>query len=159
MPILTKSGRIVIAESIAERPLHLAWGLGDGAWTSPPSEDPDAVELQDEIGRRVADQVSYVVPDPVGLIVLPTGRFSLSVSPTNHLLVTFRFDFLEAQGSVVREIGVFAGTVVNTGLPPGQEYFTPAQIQAPGRLLHLENLSPIFRSPAVRESFEIVISF
>lgn len=159
MPILTKSGRIVIAESISERPLHLAWGKGDGAWVTPPAEDPDATELQDEVGRRVPDQVAYVVPDAAGLIVLPTGKFSLSVTPTNHLYMTFRFDFLEAQGEVIQEVGVFAGTVVNTGLPPGQEYFTPAQVQTPGRLLHLENLSPIFRSPAVRESFEIVISF
>lgn len=163
MPILTKSGRVVIAESIAARAVHLAWGVGDGVWTVPPSEDPDATALQAEVGRRVASEVTYAVPvtnplDPAE-IELPTGRFNRSVTPTNHLLVSASFDFADAPSSVIREIAIFSNTQVNGGLPPGQEYFLPADIASPGRMLHLENIAPIFRSPAIRESFEIVITF
>lgn len=159
MPILTTSGRVVIAESIAERPVHLAWGTGDGAWVSPPSEDAAATELLNEIGRREASEVSYVVPDSGGDIVLPTGVYSRSVTPTNHLYVSTNFDFADASSSVIREIGLFVGTEVIGGLPVGQKYFVPAEVDAPGRLLHLENLAPIFRSPAIRENFEVVITF
>lgn len=159
MPILTKSGRVVIAESIAARPVHVAWGTGDGAWLTAPSEDPDATTLEAEIGRRVATEVAYVVADALGDIVLPTGTFSRSVTPTSNLYVLARFDFTEASSSVVREIGVFVGTTTDAGLPGGRQYFTPGQITSPGRLLHLENLVPIYRSPAIRESFEVVISF
>lgn len=159
MPILTKSGRVVIAESIAARPLHLAWGSGDGTWTTPPAEDVNAAALQNEVGRRTATEVAYVVPNPSGDIVLPSGTFSRSVTPTNNLYVRASFDFADASGSVIREVGIFAGTATQTGLPPGQSYFPPSQVTDPGRLLHLENITPIFRSSAIRESFEVIITF
>jgi hypothetical protein len=159
MPILTKSGRVVIAESIAARPLHLAWGTGDGAWMTPPSEDANATALEHEVGRREATEVAYVVADPAGDILLPTGTYRRSVTPTNNLYVRTNFDFADASSSVIREIGLFVGTLPIAGLPAGQSYFLPAQVSAPGRLLHLENLQPIYRSSAIRESFEIVVTF
>lgn len=159
MPILTKSGRVVIAESIAARPVHLAWGSGDGSWVTPPSEDSNATHLQTEVGRRVATEVTYVVPDVAGDIILSTGTYSRSVTPTNQLLVVTNFEFADAQSSVIREVGIFVGTETVGGLPVGQTYFSPSEIADPGRLLHLENIAPIFRSPAIRENFEIVITF
>lgn len=159
MPILTKSGRVVIAESIAVRPIHLAWGTGDGAWMMPPPENADATTLINEVGRRVATEVAYVLPDEAGEIVLPNGTFARSVTPTKNLYVRVAFEFNEAPSSVIREIALFSNTAVASGLPPGQQYFTPAQVSSPGRMLHLENIAPIYRSPAIRESFEVVITF
>lgn len=159
MPILPRSGRVVIAESILLRTIHVAWGLGDGDWIDPPSENPDAIALQNEIGRRLANDAAFVVPDAAGSIVLPTGKFSPSASPTNSLLVSVTFDFADAPGEEIREFGVFVGTEVVAGLPTGQRYFTPAQVSNPGRLLHIENTQPIYRSPAIRESFQIVVTF
>ena len=159
MPILTKSGRVVIAESIAARPLHLAWGSGDGVWTVPPSESTNATALISEVGRRLATEVAFVVSDVAGDIVLPTGTFSRSVTPTHHLYVRAADGFADASSSVIRQIGIFSNTETNPALPPGQQYFLPADIVDPGRLLHLENLGPIYRSPAIRESFEVVITF
>ena len=159
MPILTASGRIVIAESIEARPIHLAWGLGDGAWTTPPSEDSTHTSLINEIGRLKASEVAYVVLDPTGDINTPTGIYKRSVTPTNSMLLGFNFDFDNASSSVIREIAVFVGCTTNPALPGGQTYFVPADIVASGRLLHLENLAPIFRSPSIRENFQIVITF
>jgi len=159
MPILAKSGRVVIAESIKARPVHVAWGSGDGAWIEPPSEDVDATALVNEIGRRLADVVSYVVPDEDGLIELSTGRFSLSEAPTNHLYIQVKFTFGDEPSGVIREIAAIVGTVTDPALPAGQRYFTPAQVVEPGRLMHLENLPPIFRSSAIEETFQIVITF
>ena len=159
MPILTKSGRVAIAESIALRPVHIAWGLGDGAWLTAPSENPNALALQEEIGRRTANNVGFVVADPVGDIILPTGRFTRSVTPTNMLLVEVSFDFSDASSSVIREFAVFVGTEVVAGLPEGQRYFVPSEVSNPGRVLHLENSPPIFRSPEIRPGFKIVVVF
>ncbi len=159
MPILTKSGRVVIAESVKLRPIHIAWGTGDGAWLTAPSEDPNATVLLDEVARRTANSVEFVVPDEAGAIVLPTGSFTISPTPTNSLLITTNFDFLDAQSTVIREYGVFVGTELIGGLPGGQRYFLPAEVADPGRLLYLENLVPIYRSPAIRESFQVVITF
>lgn len=159
MPILTKSGRVVIAESIAQRPVHVAWGLGDGAWLTPPSENPNALTLMDEIGRRTANVVGYVVADPDGAIILPSGRFTESPTPTNALLIEVTFDFADAPSSVIREFAVFVGTETDPGLPSGQRYFTPDQVTSPGRILHLENSPPIYRSPEIRPGFKIVVVF
>lgn len=159
MPILTSSGRTAIAEALAARPLHVAWGLGNGSWSTPPAESNNAVALINEVGRRVATQVGYVVADPDGSIILPTGRFTLSGTPTNCLYIRADFAFADASSAVIREVAVFAGTTVNGALPPGQEYFVPGDLTSPGRLVHLENLAPIFRSSAVRETFETVIIF
>lgn len=159
MAILTKSGRVAIAESLSIRPLHIAWGAGNGSWTTPPAEDVEATALLNEVGRRVVAEASFVNADPTGDIVLPTGTFKRSLTPTRNLYVRATFDFTEAQSSVIREVGVFVGTETNPALPPGQEYFLPADVVEAGRLLHLENLPPIFRSPAIRESFEIVVAF
>lgn len=159
MPILTKSGRVVIAESIQSRPVHIAWGLGDGEWLTPPSEDIDATALINEVGRRTADLVQYVTPDEEGTIVLPTGSYSVSATPTNHLYIKTKFTFTDAPSSEIREISAIVGTVPVAGLPAGQRYFTPAQIANPGRMLHLENIQPIYRSPAIEETFEIVVTF
>lgn len=159
MPILTKSGRVVIAESIAARPVHLAWGTGDGAWVTPPSENINAEALLAEVGRRVASEVAFVVADTGGDIVLPTGKFSRSESPTNNLYIRTGFDFADASGEVIREIAVFVGSETDPELPDGQQYFEPADVLEPGRMLHVENLNAIYRSPAIRESFEVVITF
>lgn len=160
MPILTKSGRVVIAESIQARAVHFAWGSGDNAWTTTvPSEDADATALINEIGRRTADEVSFVTPDVAGSIVLPSGTFSPSVTPTRHLYCKTKFTFTDAPSSVIRELAIFVGTTVQSGLPAGQKYFTPGQVTGPGRMLHLEHFQPIYRSPAIEESFEVVITF
>lgn len=159
MPILTKSGRVAIAESIAARALHLAWGTGDGSWVTPPSESNNATALLNEIGRRTVTEVIYVVPDVAGEIVLPSGKFSPSATPTNNLCLTINFDFSDAPSQVIREAAVFSGTVTNPALPLGQKYFAPGDLVNVGRMVHIENIAPLFRSPAVKESFVVVITF
>lgn len=160
MPILTRSGRVAIAEAVKSRPMHLAWGIGNGSWTTTfPAEDSDATALISEVGRRQVTETAYVVPDPAGDIVLPTGKFKRSLTPTNSLYVSTQFDFLDAQGSEIREIGIFIGCTTNPALPPGQQYFAPGDVVNPGILLHLEHFAPIYRSPAIRELFEVVIVF
>lgn len=161
MAIIPTSGRVAIANAVTSLPFHLAWGTGDGAWVTPPAESPSATALMAEVGRRAATQWAYVVPDEAGSIVVSTGAFSLSPggAKTRHIWVASNFDFEDASGLVIREVAVFSDTEVLGGLPPGQMYFTPAQIVDPGLMLYIENITPIFRSPAIRENFEAVITF
>lgn len=161
MAILTKSGRVAIANAIASLPLHFAWGSGDGAWLTPPGESPNATALIAEVGRRTATSWAYVVEDAEGEIVAPTGAFSLSPgnAPTSNIWVMANFAFSDAPSAVIREVAVFSDTEVIAGLPAGQAYFTPGQLTSPGILLYLENITPIFRSSAIQENFEAVISF
>ena len=160
MSSLSISGRIAIAETIRGQALHLAWGVGDGSWSSVvPQETGSETSLQSEVGRRIVTQLAYVEPDLAGAIVLSEGSFSISATPTRHLYLRTDFDYSEASGSSIREIGVFVRTVTQAGLPATQKYFSPAEVADPGRLILLKNYSPIFRLPDTRERFEIVMTF
>lgn len=160
MAIFTTKGREIIAESIAARPIHLAWGTGDGSWITPPSEPSSATALLNEVGRRLPTSVGYVVPDVAGTIILPSGnRYTVSGSPTNHLYLKFNFDYADAPSSVIRETAVFVGSTMISGLPGGQKYFLPAEVATPGKLMRLQYAAPIYRSPETQANFDIVISF
>lgn len=160
MAILPKSGRAAIAKAIKTQPIHLAWGLGDGAWTTPAAENTLATHLINEIGRRTAMEVSFVTPDTNGEIAVDSaGRFSRTNTETNQLYMVFKFDFANASDKVIREIGVFVGTQTVANLPSGQVYFVPSEIASSGTLLQLENKTPIYRSASTRETFEILITF
>jgi len=124
-----------------------------------PPEPITQTALLREVGRRVVDEVHFVAPDPDGEIVVPTGRYRLSTEPTNHLFIRVRFDFEDAATSIIREQGLFVGTVTDPELPPGQKYFVPSQVVDPGILLVLQNSVPIVRQPSTRETFEFVVTF
>lgn len=159
MAILTTSGRIALAMSVINEPIHLAWGSGNPDWdTTPVAESIAETALLNEVGRRAATSVRYCIPDVAGEIIVPNGRFAESATPTNHLFLRFNFDFADAPLASIREIGIFIGTTIVPGLPPGQLYFLPAQLLTPGTLLALERIPKIARSAAVRQSFEFVLT-
>ncbi len=172
---LTESGRAGMAEALAKMPVHFAWGSGDAAW----SEDPDKSYLKQslvkekslltELGRRAITAIGYAVPDADGEIVIPVGhlpsgdvevaRYSAVLEPSPFLYLRVNFDFADASNAVVREVGVFLGTVLKEGLPAGQKYFLPTDLDNSGRLLAIQRLDPMIeRSPAVRQTFEFVLA-
>ncbi|WP_073585037.1 hypothetical protein [Vibrio quintilis] len=158
--ILTKSGRTAIAQSIAAQPVFMAWGHGDTEWEeTPPSESVTSTALLDTVGYRKASRVLFCEPDPDGEIVVTSGRFKLSDTPTNHLFCEFRFDFEDAQGETLREVGVMVGTEPKADAPAGQFYFQPEELEKSGTLLLLEHRKPLYRDTGVRETFEFVITF
>lgn len=126
---------------------------------SHPPESIGQTALLREVGRRVVDEVHFVVADPDGEIVVPTGRYRLVIAPSNHLFIRVRFDFEDAATSIVREQGLFVSTQTDPDLPIGQKFFLPAQISDPGILLVLQNSVPIVRQPSTRETFEFVVTF
>ena len=124
-----------------------------------PAPEVEQEALVAEIGRREVDEVAFVLADDQGAIVAPTGRFTLSSAPTNHLFVRVRFDFLDAPDATIREQGLFVGTVTDENLPGGQRYFAPGELTDAGILLIAQNTVPIIRQPSTRETFEFVVTF
>ena len=112
-----------------------------------------------EVGRRKATQVEYVVPDANGVIEVPQGKYSISATPTLALYFKFFFDFADGVGETIRERAIFLDTVAAAGVPAGQFYLTPAQVQNPGTLLVLERNAPIVREITTRQLFEFVVTF
>lgn len=171
---LTNSGRAAIAQAILSLPLHYAWGSGEPGWDDDPDKQHldvplvDAVALNNELGRRAVTAAAYVLPDSEGEIVIPEGRdsqggvvearFSISPTPTRFIYLRANFDYDNASNQIIREVAVFSNTTIKEGLPPGQRYFTPADVEDPGHLLCIQRLDPvILRSPAIRHSFEFVL--
>ena len=172
---LTNSGRAGMAEALAAMPLHFAWGSGDPAWDADPDQQHlkqslvNAVALNNELGRRAVTAVGYVTPDDDGEITIPVGRlpsgevevarYTAVLEPTPYLYLRVNFDFADASDQIIREVSVFLNTKLKDDLPPGQKYFTPADLESPGRLLAIQRMDPsIARSPAVRQTFDFVLA-
>lgn len=162
MAALQDDGRIGECAIFVGLPIHVAWGRGDPDWDDTPEPEPtNATALLDEVGRRTATQVQFVLPDAAGEIELPGGnRYTPSVLPTKWAHVRVVFDYAEAAGETIREIGLFFGSEMVGGLPPGQRYFVPAEVASPGRLKVLQRLeNKIVREAGVRQTFEYVLPF
>lgn len=160
MAILTNSGRIAIAKAVMEQEIHLAWGSGDPDWDDTPvAPDVTNTELVNEIGRRRVTQALYCLPDPLGELVVPEGRFTQSLVPTNYIYTRFTFDFSDAPTSEIREVAVFLGTERAVGVPLGKDYLEPAEVADPGQMLEIERVPKITRSALVRQQFEFVTRF
>jgi hypothetical protein len=156
--ILTKAFRIDAATWIKNQDIFLAWGTGLASWgTTPPVGSVDDLALVTEVGRRKVTQKQFVNPDPTnGTIILRNGtKWTVTTTPTHHILYTVTFEPSEAPTAVIREWGLFKGTTTQAGLPAGQTYFTPAQVTNIGRPIIL--VREVFtRQPLIRELFQFV---
>lgn len=160
MAILTDSGRAAVATAIKAQALHLAWGNGVVDWDAvPPTESVSTSSLISEVGRRKVTQVMFCVPDTNGEIIVAEGRFSISQAPTKYLYMRFAFDFPDGGTNVLRELGVYVGTVAKAQVPANQDYLLPGDVLDPGQLLSLEYIQKLTRSDQIRQQFEFVLQF
>lgn len=162
MGIITDSGAAAVAKAIRDQSIHLAWGTGGEEWTgNTPQEDERRLTLTNEVGRKALLRSLFVLPADDGEITVSEhGRFAISVVPTPHLYVEFVFDFQDGSGENIREYGIFIGSRVKAGLPPGQSYFTPAEIEDPGTLIMLEHdETPLERAKSRMCTVAYIITF
>lgn len=158
MAVLNTSGRTAMAVVLRSRPLHFAWGTGDPAWDDAPiAESLDATALVNELGRVGVTSSAFATPDDNGEVEVPSGRFTLGETPTNHLYLRFDFGFADAADQVIREAGLFIDTAVDAEVPAGQRYFTPDNLTDPGTLVALEHFPVVIRTPLQRQQFEFVL--
>ncbi|WMN59284.1 hypothetical protein NI389_13850 [Pseudoalteromonas xiamenensis] len=160
MAILTSAGRVTLAKALRDLPIYLAWGSGAVAWdedTPPESQQSNA--LTHLLGYRKARRVAFCEPSDGGEIDVPNGQFALSDTPTQHLYCQFTYDFEDALGETIREVGLMVGTQAKSDIPPGKYYLQPGEVEESGSLLLLEHRSRLKREQGVRETFEFVISF
>ncbi|GKT21642.1 hypothetical protein [Acidovorax sp. SUPP3334] len=142
-------------------PIYLAWGRGLPQWDAQIEPEPTtSLTLVDEIGRRLATSVQFAEPHADGEIELPdASRYRVSVAETKWLYVTWVFNYADAAGETVRELGVFLGGELVAGLPPGQRYFTAAQVAQPGDLYTMERFDKFTRSASTRQVQAFVLPF
>lgn len=159
MSIFVDSAAAAVARALKTAGVWVAWGNGDPDWdTTPVAEPSNATALVSELGRRQASTIDYVVPDVGGTIVVPQGTFSVSSTPTDTVYVRCNFSNSEEVGESIREAAVFVGTTLQSGLPPGQDYFPPADVLSHGTMLLLERFAKIDRTIDFSVSLEFVMS-
>lgn len=147
--VLQDAGRIALAKALAAMPAHFAWGRGDGAWQAPPAVPSNRTTLLAEVGRRLATIVRYVVPATEADFDVEMDAkqfYKLSADPTPYLYLRAEFSTDDALNEEIRECGLFFGTVAKAGVPAGQRYLKPEQVQDAGFIYHLT-----YRSKATRE--------
>ena len=162
MGIITDSGRSAVAQAVKDQRLYMAWGNGDENWDEAKSpEDELSIRLVNEVGRKTLFRSLFVYPDDAGeLVISEESRYAISTSPTKYLYLEFDFDFRDGAGESIREIGIFMGGKIKEGLPPGQSYFTPADVIDPGTLLMLEHREKVLeRTTSERCFIAYVIPF
>ena len=159
MSVLTNAGRSIIAKSLTEQPIHLAWGTGEDSWgETPPAPENTATTLRNEVGRRAVTEWGFVIPDVNGEVQTVNGNFRKDGKPQPYLWLNFKFDYNDSSTAKIREIGVYVDSEMNAGLPLGQKFFLPEHVKTKGYLLSIEHLY-IPRTPTSRETLDIVIAF
>lgn len=160
MATLQNDGRTFLAEQFMAKAAYLAWGAGLAAWDATPQEEPTtATALVAEIGRRKASTQAYVVADPAGPIELPSGKYRVSATPTGLVYLRFVFDYADAEGRTVRELGIFVDPTVKGTVPATQNYLLPTDLDKPGRAYAIERVKAFPRVSTVRQVFEYVLPF
>jgi hypothetical protein len=158
--IFTTAARVRAAASAQAATAHLALGSGDVAWGSnPPSPSVNSTALVAEFCRRRSTLVQFCSPNQNGSIVVPDGKFQPSVSATNCVYFKFHFDFGDAVGNTIREMGIFLDTIATSATPAGQYLLLPANVQTPGSLLTIQRRAPDLIEGTTRNLFEIVVTF
>lgn len=149
-----------MATAIKDSPIFVAWGTGSDSWDNEDErESRQATALISEIGRVKAKSVGFCTPDPAGEIVMQNNRYTISPTPTPNLYIKSEFDFNDGLGQTIRELGVFVNTTIKKGLPKGQRYFTPDDLEDAGILLALDHITAMQRGVGARVSFDFVITF
>ena len=134
--LITYDGRILKAElfSLADGPssgasargiFWAAAGSGDSTFTNsmdPPAECATQTVLTNEKIRKKYTSKQFLTEDATGLISMGGRKFNVSTTPTGIALVSWLFDFVEANFTW-KEIGFFGGDVIlggyyNAAAPP-----------------------------------------
>lgn len=159
MSIFVQGAASAVAQAVKTAGVWVAWGTGDPAWDLVAVPEPnDATVLVAEIGRRRAQVIEFVEMDPSGEISVPQGNYSISEAPTDTLYIRANFANTDAVGAFIREAGLFIGGSLNTGLPPGMDYFAPGSVASPGVMLMLERFAKITRTNEFSVSLEFVMT-
>jgi len=160
--IKTTSGRSAIAKAVLSQSatMFLAWGAGDVAWDADLGSYPvtdDMTALVAEVGRRMLTYACFATPDEGGELFTPSGNFTESADPTPYLFARFSFDTVDSPTATIREVGLFFYCTTVAGLPAGQKYFLPAQVEDPGILVAVERFVGFARTSDATQNFGFVI--
>ncbi|ELT47222.1 hypothetical protein [Brucella intermedia] len=171
MAVFTQGGRVALAKALLDMTFFLAVGQGDPAWDGvpPPStpEEQAALDaamsvltgLEDVVGVTRTRDKYFVAPDPAGPILMADGaRYSQSAEATQFVYVRFQLDLADADGTTLREAGIYIDTVLDGAVPGGQTYIPLAQVTSLGTLIEIDRFAPIIRDGSIGQTFSFILT-
>lgn len=119
-----------------------------------PAPDRTATGLVSEIGRVRVISLDYILPiadvvepDPI-TVTIDGSVFALVSTPTRTLYMQTTLAASDGVGAAISEFGMFAEASVDGALPPGQQFYSGAEITDPGSLMLLRHEVPAPHSGA-----------
>lgn len=157
--ILPVAGHETIAGLIKASDVYIAWGglppTYVNPWTtSPPLPVPSDGMLK-TLGYRKANQVEFVELNPAGPIEVDRVKWS-TATKSRHLYISTIWDEADDPDAIIYQVGIFLNAKEPALL--ANKYCTAVQMENPGKLLTLCNVSPIYRSVNARESRKLIIA-
>ena len=166
MATFVETGHIAIATSLFKETFYLALGTlpkdYQKKWTveqEPPPFNPKNDSLILPIGYKVETLKKFVKEDENGTIEALGKRWSIVDYPTRNIYLEFKLDKEDASLQTIYQTGIYIRTKLKEGLPQGQQYFLPDQIEEEGILLVAENTRPYFKNPGEIKTYFTVLQF
>lgn len=127
-----------------------------------PNPDLVAGGLAAETGRVSVSAIHFIVPfaeaDPGANFTIVDGvKYALVLEPSRMLLFLGHLPAADGAGAPIREYGIFSRCAVAAGLPPGQTYFEPGEIDDPGTLIIVKRRPPVPHDGTVALDMSIIL--
>lgn len=157
----TVNAPVVWAAGLAELTLWLGIGSG-GSWTSnPPNESVSSTGLTAPLAYLRAIRLSHVTDseqaNTPSLTTIDSQRWWLAPDPTGNLLCAFTLSTNDLAGETIREVGLFQGLTLNTGVTTGQLFYPASDVASPGNLFVLDNRPAFDKTDASGISIEFLV--
>lgn len=171
MAILTIKNRHARAASYKEEMETAGMWFGFGkttAWTDdtqPPAPQPSDTDIQEAIGYKKADMITFVKEDPNGSIYYLGDTYSAiedTEAETNSstlLYVRAVVNYDELPPSTYRQIGIFRGLTPTVEAGSSAKVLLPSQVQSKGTLDIIDNIMPSSRAQYQRDEYSYMIQF
>src|SRR3954454_9835801 len=115
--------------------------------------------LLDKFGLTRMRRFIYVVPNPDGEIQMAdSSKFAASEAPSRYLYLSFKLDPADAKNELIREAGLYWGTIFVVGTPTGQMYVEKPAVASWGKLIHLDRFNSIDRDGLIEQTFSFVLT-
>lgn len=131
----------------------------------PPVPDPTATGVEEVIGYKKYDMLTFVKRDDAGTIVYLGERYSPisdeDASAEGAMLLYIRaiYDYGDLPEEDTRQIGLFYGLVIKEEISQDLEAVTPDQIETPGHMFVLDNTVVNSRVSYQRDEYAYMLLF
>jgi len=173
MAIMTISSRHARAfgykAQMSEAGVWIAFGRSVSPWKdelTPPPTDPFATDIEEIMGFKAVDNITFVRPSPGGQIFylgdyyepITDSQATLDLSTLLYIRFVIPVNFMVG---TYRQVGVYRGLIPSESAGGDSPYptLTPQQVLSHGSLDVYENFSPTTRNQHQQDEYAFMLQF